>query len=135
DAALVAQKIIDRLGAGFDLHGHEALVTASIGIAAYPGDGSDAEALIGAADAAMYRAKQAGRNAFQFFTADINQRTRARAQLGRELRRALERKEFTLAYQPKIDLTSGQPCGAEALLRWEHPERGRVEPVEFIPVL
>jgi len=83
----------------------------------------------------MYRAKQSGRNAFQFFTADINTRTRARAQMGLELRRALDRREFSLHYQPKIDLTSGKPCGAEALLRWNHPERGRVAPVEFIPVL
>jgi diguanylate cyclase (GGDEF)-like protein/PAS domain S-box-containing protein len=135
DAAIVAQKIIDRLAAPVDLGGQEAVVTASIGIATFPADGSDAEALLGAADAAMYRAKQSGRNAFQFFTADINQRTRARAQMGLELRRALERREFALVYQPKIDLASGQPCGAEALLRWDHPERGRVAPAEFIPVL
>ncbi len=135
DAALVAQKILDRLVEPFAIRGQEAIVTASIGIATFPADGDDAEALLGAADAAMYRAKQSGRNAFQFFTADINQRTRARAVLGTELRRALERKEFTLHYQPKIDLVSGRPCGAEALLRWEHPERGRVAPVEFIPVL
>ena len=135
DAAIVAQKIIDRLASPVEINGQEMVVTASIGIATFPADGDDAETLLGAADAAMYRAKQSGRNAFQFFTADINQRTRARAQLGHELRRALERKEFTLAYQPKIDLTSGQPCGAEALLRWDHPERGRVAPVEFIPVL
>jgi diguanylate cyclase (GGDEF)-like protein/PAS domain S-box-containing protein len=135
DAALVAQKIIDRLAAPASVHGQEVVVTASIGIATFPADGDNAEALLGAADAAMYRAKQAGRNAFQFFTADINQRTRARAQMGLELRRALERREFSLHYQPKIDLTSGQPCGAEALLRWNHPERGRVAPVEFIPVL
>jgi len=135
DAAIVAQKIIDRLASPVEINAQEVVVTASIGIATFPADGDDAETLLGAADAAMYRAKQSGRNAFQFFTADINQRTRARAQLGRELRRALERKEFTLAYQPKIDLTSGQPCGAEALLRWDHPERGRVAPVEFIPVL
>ena len=135
DAALVAQKILDRLCAPAEVRGEEVVVTASIGIATFPADGDNAEALLGAADAAMYRAKQSGRNAFQFFTADINQRTRARAQMGLELRRALERKEFTLAYQPKIDLMSGQPCGAEALLRWQHPERGRVAPVEFIPVL
>jgi diguanylate cyclase (GGDEF)-like protein len=91
----------------------------------FPADGDNAETLLGAADAAMYRAKQAGRNAFQFFTAEINQRTRARAQLGVELRRALERDEFTLAYQPKIDLATGRTIGAEALLRWHHPERGR----------
>jgi diguanylate cyclase (GGDEF)-like protein/PAS domain S-box-containing protein len=135
DAALVAQKIIDRLAAPANIQGQEVVVTASIGIATFPADGDNAETLLGAADAAMYRAKQSGRNAFQFFTADINTRTRARAQMGLELRRALERREFTLAYQPKIDLTSGRPCGAEALLRWDHPERGRVAPVEFIPVL
>ncbi len=135
DAALVAQKILGRLAMAFHIRGHEAMITASIGIATFPADGDNAEALLGAADAAMYRAKQSGRNAFQFFTADINQRTRARAMLGAELRRALERREFTLHYQPKIDLTSGRPCGAEALLRWDHPERGRVAPVDFIPVL
>ncbi len=135
DAALVAQKIIDRLGQAFAIRDQEVFVTASIGIATFPADGDDAEALLGAADAAMYRAKQAGRNAFQFFTADINQRTRARAQLGIELRRALERNEFSLAYQPKVILASGESGGAEALLRWNHPERGSVPPLEFIPVL
>ena len=135
DAALVAQKIIDQLAAPVTVRAQELFVTASIGIATFPADGDNAEALLGAADAAMYRAKQSGRNAFQFFTAEINQRTRARAQLGLELRRALERNEFTVAYQPKIDLSTGKPCGAEALLRWAHPERGTVAPVEFIPVL
>ena len=135
DSALVAQKILDRLAEPVYIRGEEVVVTASIGIATFPGDGDSAEALLGAADAAMYRAKQSGRNAFQFFTADINQRTRVRAQLGSELRRALERNEFTLHYQAKIDLANGQFCGAEALLRWDHPERGRVAPIEFIPVL
>ncbi|OAI52707.1 hypothetical protein AYO46_04940 [Betaproteobacteria bacterium SCGC AG-212-J23] len=135
DAALVAQKIIDRLAESFAIRGKEVFVTASIGIATFPSDGDNAETLLGAADAAMYRAKQAGRNAFQFFTAEINQRTRVRAQLGVELRRALERDEFTLAYQPKIDLATGRASGAEALLRWNHPERGTVMPAEFIPVL
>jgi diguanylate cyclase (GGDEF)-like protein len=135
DAALIAQKIIDRLGEAFSIRGKEVFVTASLGIATFPADGDNAETLLGAADAAMYRAKQAGRNAFQFFTAEINQRTRARAQLGIELRRALERDEYTLAYQPKIDLATGKTIGAEALLRWHHPERGTVAPVEFIPVL
>ena len=107
------------------MRGQEVFVTASIGIAVFPADGDDAETLLGAADAAMYRAKQSGRNGYQFFTAEINQRTRARAQLGFELRRALERDEFVLVYQPKFDLRSGAPCGAEALLRWRHPERGR----------
>ena len=135
DAALVAQKIIDGLGAPVGVEDQEVFVTASVGIAAFPTDGDDAETLIGAADAAMYRAKQSGRNAYQFFTAEINQRSRARVQLGSELRRALEREEFALFYQPRYNLASRQPSGAEALLRWNHPERGMVSPNEFIPVL
>jgi diguanylate cyclase (GGDEF)-like protein/PAS domain S-box-containing protein len=135
DAALVAQKINDRLGAAFEIRGQEVFISASIGIAAYPGDGGDAESLIGAADAAMYRAKQAGRNTFQFFTAEINQRSRSRALLGVELRRALEREEFVLYYQPKYELATRRLDGAEALIRWQHPERGLVSPMEFIPVL
>jgi len=135
DAALVAQKIIDDLGMPVDVDGREVFVTASVGIATYPADGIEAETLIGAADAAMYRAKQLGRNTYQFFTAEINQRSRARVQLGSELRRALEREEFALSYQPRYRLASRQPSGAEALLRWEHPERGMVPPHEFIPVL
>jgi diguanylate cyclase (GGDEF)-like protein len=135
DAALVAQKVIDRLAVAVEIHGNEVFVTASVGVALFPGDGTDAEALIGAADAAMYRAKQAGRNGYQFFTAEINQRSRARAQMGSELRRALEREEFVLFYQPKVRLADRRPSGAEALLRWKHPERGTVSPAEFIPVL
>jgi diguanylate cyclase (GGDEF)-like protein/PAS domain S-box-containing protein len=135
DAALVAQKVIERLAAPTGVAGKEVFVGASIGIAAFPADGDDADALLAAADAAMYRAKQSGRNGYQFFTADINQRTRARAQLGAELRRALERDEFEVYYQAKFDLRSGVPCAVEALLRWRHPERGLVSPDEFIPVL
>jgi diguanylate cyclase (GGDEF)-like protein len=135
DAALVAQKVIERLSTAVEIHGKEVFITASVGIAAFPADGADAETLIGAADAAMYRAKQSGRNAYQFFTAEINQRSRARAQMGIELRRALERDELALAYQPKYTLANRRVCGAEALLRWHHPERGVVPPAEFIPVL
>jgi diguanylate cyclase (GGDEF)-like protein len=135
DAALVAQKIVESLAAPFHLAGHEVLVTASVGIASYPTDGHDAESLLGAADAAMYRAKQSGRNTYQFFTSEINQRTRARALLGADLRRAFEREEFTLAYQPKFDLLTMRPCGGEALLRWSHPERGPVPPAQFVHVL
>ena len=135
DAALVAQKVIDNLAEPVQIQDSEVFVTASVGIAAFPADGADAETLIGAADAAMYRAKQSGRNAYQFFTAEINQRSRARVQLGSELRRALERDEFALYYQPKYRLRQRQVSGAEALLRWKHPERGMVPPEEFIPVL
>jgi diguanylate cyclase (GGDEF)-like protein len=135
DAALVAQKILDRLAEPYVLCGQETFVTASVGIAAYPGDGDTAETLLNAADAAMYRAKLSGRNAYHFFTSEITQRTRARANVAAELRRALDRDEFTLVYQPKIDLASGARCGAEALLRWRHPQRGIVSPAEFVPVL
>jgi len=135
DAAFVAQKILDRLAQPIALGESEAFVTASIGIAGFPGDGQDVEMLLAAADSAMYRAKQAGRNAYQFFTSEITQRTRARASLAFELHRALERDEFALAYQPKVDLGSGRICGAEALLRWRHPQRGLVPPSEFIPAL
>ena len=135
DAALVAQKVIEQLAEPVEIQGSEVFVTASVGIAAFPTDGVDAETLIGAADAAMYRAKRSGRTGYQFFTAEINQRSRARVQLGSELRRALEREEFELFYQPKYQLASRRPSGAEALLRWKHPERGMVPPDEFIPVL
>jgi diguanylate cyclase (GGDEF)-like protein len=135
DAAIVAQKIIDALAAPIHVHGQEVFAAASIGIASFPADGDDAETLLGAADAAMYRAKESQRSSYQFFTAEINQRSRARAQLSSELRRALERDEFCLFYQPKMDLRTGGVCGAEALLRWKHPERGLVPPVQFIPVL
>jgi diguanylate cyclase (GGDEF)-like protein len=135
DGALVAQKIIDALAAPLPVAGQEVFVSASIGIAVFPADGADADTLLGAADAAMYRAKHSGRNGYQFFTSEINQRTRARAQLASELRRALEREEFALAYQPKFDLRSGKACAAEALLRWRRPDGVLVPPVEFIPVL
>ena len=135
DAALVAQKILERLAEPVALAGEQTFVTGSVGIAGFPTDGQDVETLLGAADAAMYRAKQSGRNGFEFYTTEITQRTRARAQLAFELRHALERNEFALAYQPKFDLASGKACGAEALLRWKHPQRGLVPPEEFIPVL
>jgi diguanylate cyclase (GGDEF)-like protein/PAS domain S-box-containing protein len=135
DAAFVAQKILERLAEPITVAGKEAFVTASIGIAGFPGDGQDVEALLGAADSAMSRAKSYGRNGYQFFTSEITQRTRARANLAFELRRALERGEFALAYQPKVDLASAKICGAEALLRWMHPQRGVIAPMEFIPAL
>ncbi|HEY7598982.1 MAG TPA: EAL domain-containing protein, partial [Candidatus Limnocylindrales bacterium] len=135
DAALVAEKLLERRAEPFVLSGQETFVTASVGIAAFPADGADAEGLLGAADAAMVRAKQSGRNAYHFFTAEITQRTRARAQVALELRRAMERNEFGLVYQPKVELATGKACGAEALLRWHHPDRGVIAPAEFVPVL
>jgi diguanylate cyclase (GGDEF)-like protein/PAS domain S-box-containing protein len=135
DASVVAQKILDALARPFDLDGHETYVSASVGITLFPADSEEAGALIMNADTAMYRAKEQGRNTYQYFTREMNERALARVQDEAALRRALERKEFLLHYQPKADLESGVICGFEALLRWQHPERGMVSPVEFIPVL
>jgi diguanylate cyclase (GGDEF)-like protein len=135
DAALVAQKILDALAAPFDLGGNEAYIGASIGIAAFPEDGADAETLLKNADIAMYRAKESARNCYRFFTAEMNQRTVQKVQLNTDLRRAIERREFALHYQPKVDLSDGRLRGLEALLRWNHPQRGMVSPAEFIPAL
>ena len=135
DAALVSQKLLDALAAPYHLAGSEAYSSASIGIAVCPGDGTHAEDLLRNADMAMYRAKEATRNAYCFFTPEMNQRASARMQLNNDLRHAVERREFVLHYQPKVDLVSGRMQGLEALLRWNHPERGLVSPAEFIPAL
>jgi diguanylate cyclase (GGDEF)-like protein/PAS domain S-box-containing protein len=135
DASIVAQKMIDALARPFDLDGHETYVTASVGITLFPADSEEAGALIMNADTAMYRAKEQGRNTYQYFTREMNERALARMQVEAALRRALERREFLLHYQPKVNLENGVICGFEALLRWQHPERGMVSPVEFIPVL
>ena len=135
DAALVAQKVLDALAAPYHLAGSEAFTSASIGIAVCPGDGMHAEDLLRSADMAMYRAKESTRNAYCFFTPEMNQRASARMQLNNDLRHAVERREFVLHYQPKVDLVSGRMQGMEALLRWNHPARGLVSPAEFIPAL
>jgi diguanylate cyclase (GGDEF)-like protein/PAS domain S-box-containing protein len=135
DAGLVAQKIVDVFKRPFDLEGKETYVTASVGVTLYPADGENAEALVVNADAAMYRAKQQGRNNYQYFTRDMNERALQRVRMELAMRRALEREEFRLFYQPKADLVTGKICGFEALLRWQHPDKGMVLPGEFIPVL
>jgi len=135
DASVVAQKIIDALSRPFVLDSHETYVSASIGITVFPDDGDAAGVLVMNADAAMYRAKEQGRNNFQFFTREMNERALSRVNLEAQLRRAIERSEFTLQYQPRIDLSNGEICAFEALLRWNHPERGLIPPDEFIPVL
>jgi diguanylate cyclase (GGDEF)-like protein/PAS domain S-box-containing protein len=135
DAAIVAQKILNSLARPFDLEGNEAYITASIGISVFPADGEDAETLLKNADLAMYRSKEMTRNAYCFFTAEMNRRSVAKLQLYTDLRRAIERREFVLHYQPKVDLREGQLLGVETLLRWNHPQRGVVTPEEFIPAL
>jgi EAL domain-containing protein (putative c-di-GMP-specific phosphodiesterase class I) len=116
------------------LGGHEVAVSCSIGISCYPQDGSDAETLLKNADLAMYNAKEAGRNVYRFFAADMNLRVRETLAMTNDLRRALQRGEFVLHYQPRYQLASGRITGMEALIRWQHPELGLVPPVKFIPL-
>jgi diguanylate cyclase (GGDEF)-like protein/PAS domain S-box-containing protein len=134
-AALVAEKIRTVMAEPFDLNGRTLNVTASIGITVHPDDASDTETLIKYADTAMYRAKQAGRDTFRFFTAQMNTELLARRDLEAALDEAIEREEFVLHYQPKVESRSGRITGAEALLRWERPGHGLVSPKDFIPVL
>jgi EAL domain-containing protein (putative c-di-GMP-specific phosphodiesterase class I) len=113
---------------------HDLHLTASIGIVTYPDDGTDAETLMRNADVAMYHAKGSGRNNYQFFKADMNARTLERQSLEVDLRRALKERQFVLHYQPKMSLETGAIMGVEALVRWYHPQRGLVPPVQFISV-
>ena len=135
DASLVAKNILDALAQPLMLGDQEVFVTVSIGISLYPADSDEPAALLRNADAAMYRAKDMGRNNFQFYTAEMNARTHERLGLERSLRRAIERREFVLHYQPKARIRTGEITGVEALIRWNHPERGIVPPSEFIPLL
>jgi len=135
EAAAVAQKIVDAFTHPFMLDGQEIYVTPSLGITIYPLDGNDSGGLLKNADTAMYRVKEYGRNHYRFFTADMNALAMERFAMEGGLRRALERGEFVLHYQPQIDIKSERMVGVEALLRWNHPERGLVQPNEFISLL
>jgi len=131
----VADTIREMLRTPFTVHGHEVQITASIGITVYPDDASDPDTLVKYADTAMYSAKQAGRDTYRFFTAQMNADVLARLDLETALRRALENGEFVLHYQPKVQIASGRIAGLEALLRWHRPGHGIVPPLTFIPVL
>jgi diguanylate cyclase (GGDEF)-like protein len=134
DATLIAQKMLNALSRPVMIEGHEVYVTGSIGISIYPPDGDDSEILISNADAAVSRAKDTGRNHYQFYTLDMNAKTTRRLSLESELRRALERGEFVLHYQPQFDLAQRRITGFEALARWQHPDLGLVPPNDFIPL-
>jgi diguanylate cyclase (GGDEF)-like protein/PAS domain S-box-containing protein len=134
EAAAVAQKLIHELGKSYRIDRHEVLSGASIGIACVPQDGQDVATLMRLSDAAMYRAKQAGRNGYQFFSVVLNQDAAAAAALAEDLRAGIERGELFLVYQPRIDIATRQVVGAEALLRWRHPRYGVLAPEAFLPL-
>jgi diguanylate cyclase (GGDEF)-like protein/PAS domain S-box-containing protein len=134
DAALTAGRMLKAVAEAHPIDQHDLHVTTSIGVSVYPDDGLDAETLIKNADTAMYQAKENGRQSYQFFKPAMNVRAVERQSIEESLRRALERNEFALHYQPKINLRTGEITGAEALIRWTHPLRGPVPPGQFIPV-
>jgi diguanylate cyclase (GGDEF)-like protein/PAS domain S-box-containing protein len=134
DAALVAEKIAAALAQPGRVDGREMQTSASIGISLFPGDGADLDSLLQCADAAMYRAKEAGRDGYQFYSAEMSAQARARVETEAGLRQAIERGELRLHYQPQVELATGQVRGFEALMRWEQPGRGIVSPAAFVPV-
>jgi diguanylate cyclase (GGDEF)-like protein len=134
EVSTVIQRVREAFQAPFRLGDQMPTLTCSIGVAVYPRDAADAVTLIKHADTAMYAAKEAGRNAYLFYTAEMNARVQRRLQIETDMRRALMDDEFFLVYQPQLDLRSGRPCGVEALVRWRDPARGVIGPAEFIPV-
>ena len=134
DVPMLVQKLLSCLVESVTLNGYELTVTASMGISLYPDDATNGPELIRNADAAMYQAKDAGRNAYRFYTSDLNLRALEMLSMENSLRRAIERKEFVLHYQPQVDIKTGSVVGAEALIRWNHPDLGLVMPGKFIPI-
>jgi len=134
DAGMVAEKILNHLREPITISGHPLVVTTSIGITLLPGDGADPNVLTKNADLAMYKAKERGRNNYQFYSEDLNTNAVARLRTEYETRQALENKEFRLFYQPKVSLKTMQIVGVECLIRWDHPERGMLGPDQFIEV-
>ena len=134
DISTLAQRLVKDLASPYALGINSYHVTVSIGVSIFPADGGDATALLKAADVAMYRAKDTGRNSYQFYSAAMNVHTVERLELESDLRHALERDEFLLHYQPKVEVATGLITGVEALLRWNHPRRGLMQPMEFIPL-
>jgi diguanylate cyclase (GGDEF)-like protein len=134
DAATVATRILDTLSKPLTVGEHEVFITPSMGIAMFPQDGQDVESLLKHADMAMYYAKHSGKNLYKFYTESMKDAAIRRLTVENYLRKAIERGEFALYYQPQVDLMNGQICGAEALLRWHNAELGLVSPAEFIPL-
>lgn len=131
---VIAQRIIDEFYSPFILNQHEVYTTPSIGVSFYPTDGNNIEVLINNADAAMYRAKEKGKNGFECFSKEIDDELRRKIKLENGLRKAIQNEEFILYYQPQIELDTGKLWGLEALIRWQHPTLGMISPLEFIPI-
>jgi diguanylate cyclase (GGDEF)-like protein len=134
DVAFVAERVLRAVAAPFQLAGHELSITCSIGIAMFPNDGREADSVVQNAGAAMHHAKESGRNTVRYYSSELNARALQKLSLANELRKAIERDELTLYYQPKVDIRRNAVVGAEALVRWQHPERGLVPPGEFVPI-
>ncbi|GAA6172117.1 hypothetical protein NBRC116592_17870 [Colwellia sp. KU-HH00111] len=134
NVAGIAEKVLKEIAKPILLGNTEVVVTSSIGISTYPVDGTDADSLLRNADIAMYRAKDSGRNRFQFFTAEMNLQAEDRLLLENDMRKGIAAKEFVLHYQPQVDLASNKIIGCEALVRWQHPTRGLIPPNLFIPI-
>ncbi len=134
DAALLAEKLLAIVREPFEIGGHELRMSVSVGIAMYPGNGANQHELLTNADAAMYHAKSVGRDSFCFFEASMNAHVQAHLELIQDLRRAIDREELILYYQPKFSAPNGPAVGVEALVRWQHPARGLIAPDDFIPL-
>ena len=134
DASRVSQRVLDAIAAPFESQGHELAVRCSIGIALFPTDGVTPDTVVKNAGAAMHYAKECGKHLARFYSSELNARALQKLSLANELRRGIERDELRLFYQPKVDIATGRVIGAEALVRWQHPERGLVPPFEFIPL-
>src|SRR5262249_3610194 len=134
EAALLARRLIEGIGAPYEIEGHPVVIGISVGITVAPGDGTESSALLKQADLALYRAKSDGRNCFRFYESQMDAVVQLRRALEIDLRKALSRGEFELHYQAVMDAVTRQPCGAEALVRWRHPQRGLMGPDRFIPL-
>jgi diguanylate cyclase (GGDEF)-like protein/PAS domain S-box-containing protein len=131
---IMEQRLLPLMRQPYDAGGYELHCSCSIGISISPEDGTDKDSLLRNADSAMYQAKETGRNNYHYYTEELNSRALQRLGIETSLRKAMERDELLLHYQPKLELHSGRPCGLEALLRWQHPERGMIPPLDFIPI-
>src|SRR5262249_17817450 len=134
EVSRLAQRILDLMSTPFDLDGTQVSAGVSVGLAIAPHDGVDAELLLKHADLALYRSKSEGRGTYHFFEPEMDHRVQTRRDLEQDLRVALVNGEFELHYQPLVNLERDEICGFEALLRWNHPERGRISPADFLPL-